>query len=211
MNPYLQPTEEPKGYVRLWRKLLTSPVWGMPAVYTKVWLYILMTVPHSGPSRGARVFRYHAEGLGDISHDQWKRALAQLQAIDSIDVQQVRHGCLIRIKNWDIYQGRRAQESGMVATWEAHVRGTLSANSKVELLRIADQHGELVARAHLANYLAATKPRYCSINRFAETFGTWEKPHTEKEEKQSHDGRPRQRGKLHGHTGDSDYSDLGDN
>ena len=63
--------------------------------------------------------------------------------------------------------------------WERKLGGRMRAGqAATELRPLVEQHTEAIVLKHLEAYLDATEPRFVSLSKFAETFGTWNgRPH----------------------------------
>lgn len=199
-----------KGTINLDRNLIDTDLWDAPAEYLKVWLCILMRVaymPTGGLAAGQWVFRWEANRIPRITHDQWKRAIALLRSRGAITLKPVRQGVLITVRNWAKYQCHAAEKQlplwfpAFASAWADRSGGNLHPKACKDLAQLVEEHGDQAVLANWKNYLAAVEPRFLSAQKFAETFGSW--AHAQKE---THGRTKRTRQNLAGHAGTTDYS-----
>jgi len=135
------------GWIKLHRKIIESEIWTQkPAWWLKVWNYIILKANHSGGSKfkpGENFFTFQriyadcnliAEGVKYRSVDNVIRTL-KLNAM--ITTQKTTRGIIIKVCNWERYQGEENSENDEPnangTTGERHTNDTINKNKELRI------------------------------------------------------------------------------
>lgn len=96
------------GWIKLYRKILHSPIFKKKAEYLKIFFYILCKVNHADGlfPKGSNFFNFKEEirNIPNVSLNQIYEFIRWAKKEGMITTQKTTRGVVINITNWDTYQ-----------------------------------------------------------------------------------------------------------
>lgn len=96
------------GWVKLYRKILHSPIFKKKAEYLKIFFYVLCKVNHADGlfPKGSNFFNFKEEirEIPNVSLNQVYEFLRWAKKERMIKTQKTTRGVIIKVTNWELYQ-----------------------------------------------------------------------------------------------------------
>jgi CTP-dependent riboflavin kinase len=109
------------GWIRLYRQILVSDIWKKPASWIVCWIYILLKVDYKSGQAIFHNAKREALPKG-ISNATWHRCLQWLEKNGMIERKKIYQGEIIKVVNYEKFQGFKIQGVKIKVNKERKVR-----------------------------------------------------------------------------------------